>query len=154
MAPLRLDSFANPCLFLIFSHVITSFHLHLSFARYHTLPIASERHLLRPLTGSPAIPMASNLVPSLHSTGAAGGKNAAPPNGWTRKDRPCDACRRRKSRCIIPEGTQVCMMCHSRSEECTFVQSPQRRKRRKVEDGENSPEANKSRHVSDSSTKD
>ena len=38
-------------------------------------------------------------------------------------------------------------MCQSRAEECTFIQSPQRRKRRKVETGENSPEANKPRYI-------
>ena len=56
-------------------------------------------------------------------------------NGWTRKDRPCDACRRRKSRCIILENTENCIMCHSRGEECTFVQTPQPRKRRRIDRG-------------------
>lgn len=54
-------------------------------------------------------------------------------NGWTRRDRPCDACRRRKSRCIIPQDSETCIMCQSRLEQCTFVQKPQGRKRRKVE---------------------
>jgi hypothetical protein len=67
-------------------------------------------------------------------------KIAAPANGWTRKDRPCDACRRRKGRCIIPQDTETCIMCQSRSEECTFVETPQRRKRRKLED-QGSPES-------------
>ncbi|KAH9208787.1 fungal-specific transcription factor domain-containing protein [Leptodontidium sp. 2 PMI_412] len=67
-----------------------------------------------------------------------------PVNGWTRRDRPCDACRRRKSRCIIPQDTETCIMCQSRSEQCTFIQNPQRRKRRRVED-ESSPDAAKPR---------
>ena len=91
--------------------------------------------------------MATNPATGGHNDGPVGVKIAVPANGWTRKDRPCDACRRRKSRCIITEGTETCIMCHSRSEKCTFVQSPQRRKRRKVEAGENSPDANKPRYV-------
>ncbi|XMA07908.1 hypothetical protein WAI453_000699 [Rhynchosporium graminicola] len=67
-----------------------------------------------------------------------------PVNGWTRKDRPCDACRRRKSRCIIPQDTQTCIMCQSRAEQCTFVQNPHGRKRRKIED-DSGPDADKPR---------
>ncbi|CZT01440.1 related to nitrogen regulatory protein [Rhynchosporium agropyri] len=67
-----------------------------------------------------------------------------PVNGWTRKDRPCDACRRRKSRCIIPQDTQTCIMCQSRAEQCTFVQNPHRRKGRKIED-DSGPDADKPR---------
>src|SRR5258707_12414485 len=78
---------------------------------------------------------------------APGGPGKLPVNGWTRRDRPCDACRRRKSRCIIPQDAETCIMCQSRSEECTFVQNPQRRKRRRAED-ENSPDATKSRYDS------
>lgn len=69
----------------------------------------------------------------------------APTNGWTRRDRPCDACRRRKSRCILLEGSESCVLCHSRSEECTFVQIPQRRKRRR--DEESSEGASNPRYV-------
>jgi hypothetical protein len=61
-----------------------------------------------------------------------------PANGWTRRDRPCDSCRRRKSRCIIPQDSETCIMCQSRQEECTYVENPQRRKRRRADDG-NSP---------------
>ncbi|KAK0102211.1 Fungal specific transcription factor [Cadophora gregata] len=77
---------------------------------------------------------------------AGGNSNASnvPVNGWTRRDRPCDACRRRKSRCIIPQDTETCIMCQSRSEQCTFIQNPQRRKRRRAED-EGSPDAPKAR---------
>ncbi|TVY29666.1 Transcriptional activator protein [Lachnellula hyalina] len=69
-----------------------------------------------------------------------GNQNASAPkipaNGWTRKDRPCDACRRRKSRCIMPQDSETCILCQSRAEQCTFVQSPQRRKRRKLDEDE------------------
>jgi hypothetical protein len=127
--------------------VITVFQQHLYFLRYHSLFIQVQGDLLLPSTGGPPISMATNPATGGHNNGSAPVKIAAPANGWTRKDRPCDACRRRKSRCIIPEDTETCLMCQSRAEECTFVQSPQRRKRRKVETGENSPEANKPRYV-------
>ncbi|KAH0558404.1 hypothetical protein GP486_004939 [Trichoglossum hirsutum] len=55
---------------------------------------------------------------------------AEPLNTRTRRDRPCDACRRRKSRCVIHEGAEVCVLCEFHKQECTFVQSPQPRKRR------------------------
>jgi len=48
----------------------------------------------------------------------------------SRKDRPCDACRRRKSRCVINEGQTSCVLCQFHTQECTFVQSPQPRKRK------------------------
>jgi hypothetical protein len=112
--------------------------------RYRRVCIQAPGDLLGSLPGHRLTSMATNSGTGSHSNGSAPLKI----NGWTRKDRPCDACRRRKSRCIIPEGTEVCLMCQSRAEECTFVQSPQRRKRRKVETSENSPEANKPRYIS------
>jgi hypothetical protein len=51
-------------------------------------------------------------------------------NTRTRRDRPCDACRRRKSRCVIHEGQNSCVLCQFHNQECTFVQSPQPRKRK------------------------
>ncbi|KAF2187707.1 hypothetical protein K469DRAFT_685588 [Zopfia rhizophila CBS 207.26] len=53
----------------------------------------------------------------------------------TRKERPCDACRRRKSRCVIHEGAVLCVLCEFHKQECTFVQSPLPRKRKVVDDG-------------------
>jgi hypothetical protein len=66
----------------------------------------------------------------------------------TRRERPCDACRRRKSRCVIHEGAVLCVLCEFHKQECTFVQSPLPRKR-KVVDGEtkDSPSAQKKRYV-------
>lgn len=55
-------------------------------------------------------------------------------NTRTRKDRPCDACRRRKSRCVIHEGQSSCVLCQFHTQDCTFVQSPQPRKRKLVVD--------------------
>lgn len=51
-------------------------------------------------------------------------------NVRSRKDRPCDACRRRKSRCVVNEGQTSCVLCQFHTQECTFVQSPQPRKRK------------------------
>lgn len=62
------------------------------------------------------------------------------PNTRTRKDRPCDACRRRKSKCVIHEAQSACVLCKFHKQECTFVQSPQPRKRKLVvETKEESP---------------
>ncbi|TKA54217.1 hypothetical protein B0A49_10372 [Cryomyces minteri] len=55
----------------------------------------------------------------------------------TRRERPCDACRRRKSRCVIHEGAALCVLCEFHKQDCTFVQSPQPRKR-KLDTGEKS----------------
>ncbi|KAF4123802.1 Fungal trans [Geosmithia morbida] len=41
-----------------------------------------------------------------------------------RSPRPCDACRRRKTRCVTKEGDGVCMYCQLRRTVCTFEQEP------------------------------
>ncbi|KAI9698530.1 MAG: Fungal specific transcription factor [Candelina mexicana] len=51
-------------------------------------------------------------------------------NTRSRRDRPCDACRRRKSRCVIGDGVASCTLCDFHKQECTFVQRPQPRKRK------------------------
>lgn len=66
------------------------------------------------------------LSGSMSST--ASGESGANIRG--RKDRPCDACRKRKSRCVINEGQTTCVLCQFHTQECTFVQSPQPRKRK------------------------
>ncbi|KUJ17850.1 uncharacterized protein LY89DRAFT_732561 [Mollisia scopiformis] len=89
--------------------------------------------------------MASNPQPGGNNNVSIAA-NKISTNGWTRKERPCDSCRRRKSRCIIPQDAETCIMCQSRGEQCTFVQNPQRRKRRKVEeDSTGSPDTSKPR---------
>jgi hypothetical protein len=47
-----------------------------------------------------------------------------------RRERPCDACRRRQSRCVIHEGATICVLCEFHKQDCTFVQDPQPRKRK------------------------
>jgi hypothetical protein len=53
-----------------------------------------------------------------------------------RRERPCDACRRRKSRCVIHEGAVLCVLCEFHKQDCTFVQDPQPRKRKVAADVE------------------
>ncbi|KAG8527190.1 uncharacterized protein KY384_008620 [Bacidia gigantensis] len=60
-----------------------------------------------------------------------------------RKDRPCDACRRRKSKCVINEGQTVCAACAMHGQKCTYVEDPRPRKRRV--DTEGQPEGAKRR---------
>jgi len=74
--------------------------------------------------------------------------NGSVSNIRSRRERPCDACRRRKSRCVIHEGAALCVLCEFHKQECTFVQSPLPRKR-KVVDGEkkDSPSNTKKRYV-------
>jgi len=48
--------------------------------------------------------------------------------------RPCDACRKRKSRCEIQDGESVCVLCKFHHQTCLFNENPQPRKRRKVSD--------------------
>jgi hypothetical protein len=46
--------------------------------------------------------------------------------------RPCDPCRRRKSRCEISESGPPCVLCQFHDQECTFNENPLPRKRRAV----------------------
>ncbi|KAF1842419.1 uncharacterized protein K460DRAFT_359030 [Cucurbitaria berberidis CBS 394.84] len=47
-----------------------------------------------------------------------------------RARRPCDPCRRRKSRCEVIGGNPPCLLCRFHRQECTFNDDPQPRKRR------------------------
>ena len=52
------------------------------------------------------------------------------------KNRPCDACRKRKSRCVVNEGAAKCVLCEFRSHDCTFLENilPRKRKSLRCED--------------------
>ena len=53
-----------------------------------------------------------------------------------RRERPCDACRKRKSKCVTTEGPKkVCAACSLHGQECTYIEDPQPRKRRQDQDG-------------------
>jgi hypothetical protein len=54
------------------------------------------------------------------------------PSARNRPRRPCDACRKRKSRCEISEGETVCVLCKFHRQSCLFQQNPQPRKKRKI----------------------
>lgn len=41
-----------------------------------------------------------------------------------RRDRPCDACRKRKTRCVMKAGEETCVHCQLRRSTCTFEHDP------------------------------
>ncbi|KAH0372710.1 hypothetical protein KCU65_g843, partial [Aureobasidium melanogenum] len=49
-----------------------------------------------------------------------------------RRERPCDGCRRRKSKCVLQDSLP-CVLCEFHKQDCTFVEAAQPRKR-KVDD--------------------
>ncbi|KAH6671678.1 transcriptional regulatory protein [Halenospora varia] len=67
-----------------------------------------------------------------------------------RKERPCDACRKRKSRCVLDEDSPVCVLCRFHNQDCTFVQNPQSRKRKVPSDAVEELDGPKRRHSSSS----
>ncbi|KAI4617909.1 hypothetical protein J4E83_006242 [Alternaria metachromatica] len=98
---------------------------------------------------APARPRTIQKSPSSKESLSKPTSNNGPvSNIRSRRERPCDACRRRKSRCVIHEGAALCVLCEFHKQECTFVQSPLPRKR-KVVDGEkkDSPNNTKKRSV-------
>ncbi|KAF2263696.1 hypothetical protein CC78DRAFT_517915 [Lojkania enalia] len=50
--------------------------------------------------------------------------------GKARSRRPCDSCRRRKSRCELVDGSTPCVLCRFHRQACTFREDPQPRKRK------------------------
>jgi Fungal Zn(2)-Cys(6) binuclear cluster domain len=121
---------------------------HTSLSRSAPIPIAAaQSRLERPQTSTRDTLIKPKVTPAMASPGAAAQGSVEPSNTRTRRDRPCDACRRRKSRCVIHEGAEVCVLCEFHKQECTFVQSPQPRKRRLNSDGREE-EASKRRYAS------
>ncbi|KAL8937192.1 MAG: hypothetical protein Q9216_004549 [Gyalolechia sp. 2 TL-2023] len=65
---------------------------------------------------------------------AGSAKDGKIPRG--KRERPCDACRKRKSKCVMNEGASgTCAACSIHNQKCTFVEDPQPRKRRLDHDG-------------------
>lgn len=61
-----------------------------------------------------------------------------------KRERPCDGCRRRKSKCVLQDGRK-CVLCEFHKQECTFVENAQPRKRKAPDDAsKNGPPAKKS----------
>lgn len=47
------------------------------------------------------------------------------------KDRPCDACRRRKTRCVKDDCQDKCVLCNFHHQECTYLHEPVARNRKR-----------------------
>jgi hypothetical protein len=73
----------------------------------------------------------SGTGPSAHGQGPSGALQPRNTN-ISKPRRPCDACRKRKSRCEIQEGDTICVLCKFHHQTCLFNENPQPRKRRKV----------------------
>ncbi|THY34788.1 hypothetical protein D6D01_01889 [Aureobasidium pullulans] len=59
------------------------------------------------------------------------------------KERPCDACRRRKTRCVKESGEDKCVLCKFHSQECTYLHEPvARTRKRKAQPVEDSIQGN------------
>ncbi|KAK9463168.1 fungal-specific transcription factor domain-containing protein [Lipomyces oligophaga] len=61
------------------------------------------------------------------------------------KSRPCDSCRRRKSRCFIPLNDDSCVLCRYKKLKCTFVEGPQPRRKRDISDSSGQTPASSSK---------
>jgi len=58
-----------------------------------------------------------------------------------RRERPCDACRRRKSKCVATDGQNNCAACGLHGQDCTYLEDPQPRKRRLDTEGKETDSA-------------
>lgn len=47
----------------------------------------------------------------------------------SKRTRPCDACRRRKTKCVTEVDNTVCVLCRFHGQECTYDDSPKKRQR-------------------------
>ena len=64
-----------------------------------------------------------------------------------KRERPCDACRKRKSKCVVTEGKKTCAACGAHGQECTYVEDPQPRKRPVDNDANHTDPTTKRRQV-------
>jgi hypothetical protein len=51
-----------------------------------------------------------------------------------RPNRPCDACRKRKLRCLPFEAEADCALCRSYGQQCSFIEAPLKKRRKKSDD--------------------
>jgi hypothetical protein len=98
------------------------------------MAVAIQPALARPMSAS-HIPIgsATNSSPIFRRHNSAKDDQLLRPssnNNRPRRERPCDACRRRKSRCVIKENTVICVLCEFHKQSCTFIQDPTPRKRK------------------------
>ena len=62
------------------------------------------------------------------------------------RNRPCDSCRKRKSRCVVNINCSTCVLCDFHGQECTYLDIPPSRKRKSAQ--ENGPFEDAKRFVS------
>lgn len=106
-----------------------------SIARTAPIAIASKKPHLDTILDTPNNSSNGREISSLSTSMSSVASMDLANNMRSRKDRPCDACRRRKSRCVINEGQSTCVLCQFHSQDCTFLSSPQPRKRKLNTDG-------------------
>lgn len=95
---------------------------------YHSLLMPVGLSVSMPSTG-PQPPRPTGMISSLKAKPTPPGKEQRVARG--RRERPCDACRKRKSKCVTHEGqNNVCAACSVHGQDCTYIEDPQPRKRR------------------------
>ncbi|KIW31295.1 uncharacterized protein PV07_02955 [Cladophialophora immunda] len=52
---------------------------------------------------------------------------------FSRPGRPCDACRKRKIRCLVSDSARDCVLCRSHGQQCTFLEAPPKKKRKQTD---------------------
>lgn len=77
-------------------------------------------------TGSYSLAASSITAPAGINNNGAGSHGVRPFR--SRKHRPCDLCRKRRSRCAIPEQGSACIECLQTGKACTFLDQPVDRK--------------------------
>ena len=81
---------------------------------------------------SDATTASTSGAPSLSLGAANGNANGIPK---ARPQRPCDNCRKRKSRCEMLDNDTQCVLCQFHNKPCTFVNDPPKKRRRVSEGG-------------------
>ncbi|ANB11727.1 Dal81p [Sugiyamaella lignohabitans] len=74
-------------------------------------------------------PELANQTQALGPSTGSGMPTAPAKNPKFMKMRPCDECRRRKSGCIMADGSNTCLTCQVNGIACTFIEGPRSRKR-------------------------
>lgn len=94
---------------------------------YHSMLVPAGLSVSIPSSGQP--PRPTDMISSLKAKSTQPRKEQKAVRG--RRERPCDACRKRKSKCVTHEGqNNVCAACSVHRQDCTYIEDPQPRKRR------------------------
>ena len=92
---------------------------------------------VQPLAPRPSPHMIAAWAPQKHIMEAKENRPAlkqlqqASPAIRPRRERPCDGCRKRKSKCVLQESRK-CVLCEFHKQDCTFVEQAQPRKRKLI----------------------